>query len=76
MARRFSSQCLRERRTAASLKTEELALRIGRTAASVYALEKGYFLPSVTVLAALADALNCSVDDLFADEPQPAQLVA
>jgi len=78
VARRFSSHHLRERRALAGLKPEELALRINRTAATVRALERGYTLPSVPVLAALADALDCSVDALFTtiDLPEPALVAA
>lgn len=76
MARQFSSHRLRERRQAAGLQREELALLVHRTAGAVYALERGHSLPSVGVLAALADALQCPVDDLFDDIPEPATVAA
>jgi len=62
----------------ADLKPEELALRINRTAATVRAIDNGYALPSVPVLAPLADALDCTVDALFttADMPSPATIAA
>ena len=72
MPRVFAHQGLRERRIAASLMPEQVALAIGRTKGQVDNLEAGRSLPSVAVLLALADVLDCAVDDLFDTEPEPA----
>lgn len=65
MARSFSGSHLRERRQAAGLKPEQLACRIGRSVFTVHQYERGIARPSAAILGALADQLNCAVDDLF-----------
>lgn len=68
MARMFSGQRLREVRLAAGQSPERLALNIERSVYSVHEYERGRARPSANVLGALADALACPVDALFADE--------
>lgn len=67
MARQFSGVRLRELRIQRHLRREHLALRIDRTATTIMGYELGRRLPTAPMLGALADALGCQVDDLFAD---------
>lgn len=67
MSRAFSGQRLRAARIAAGIRPEALALSIGRSAHAVQAYELGRSLPSVSVLARLADALGQSIDAFFAE---------
>jgi DNA-binding XRE family transcriptional regulator len=66
VARTFSGARLRQKRTAAGIKPERLALTIDRSVYSVHEYERGRANPSADVLGALADALNCPVDDFYA----------
>lgn len=68
MARYFSGPRLREARKSAGLSPEQLAVNIGRSFYSVREWELGRVTPSVTMLAALADTLGCTVDDLLTEE--------
>lgn len=68
MARYFSGPRLREARKSAGLSPEQLAVSIGRSFYSVREWELGRVTPSVTTLAALADILGCTVDDLLTEE--------
>lgn len=68
MARYFSGPRLREARKSAGLSPEQLAVSIGRSFYSVREWELGRVTPSVTTLAALADTLGCTVDDLLTEE--------
>ena len=63
--RRFSHDGLRRRRIAAGLKSEQVALAIGRTKDQVRHLEAGRSVPSIPVLLALAKIFCCPLDDLF-----------
>lgn len=65
MARTFSGRRLCERRTANRLRHEHVAVVIGRSAATVHRYESGGIEPPANVLAALAAALDCRIDDLF-----------
>ncbi|MEV5689915.1 helix-turn-helix domain-containing protein [Micromonospora globbae] len=68
MARQFSGAQLRTARLRAGLKPEQLAVRIDRSVYSIHQYERGVALPSVPVLASLADALACPVDAFFIRE--------
>ena len=65
MARRFSGRRMCEHRTARGLRHEHLALTLNRTASTLARYESGAILPSADVVAALADALDANLDDLF-----------
>ncbi|GAA1819368.1 helix-turn-helix transcriptional regulator [Actinomadura chokoriensis] len=65
MARHFSGRRLRTLRTAANITPDGLADMVGRSAFSVREYERGRVIPSVDVLARLADTLGCATDDLF-----------
>ena len=68
MARqRFSGDVLRERREAAHLQREALALRVGRSAQTIALYELGAVSPPVEILSRLADALECVPGDFFAE---------
>lgn len=69
MTPKFSGRALKAARLAAGLKPEQLAIEIGRSAASVLQYERDDNLPTVGTVCAIAAALNVSVADLFvADE--------
>lgn len=68
MARRFSGRLLQQQRKGAGLKPEQLALRVNRSVFAVHQWERGTASPRASVLAALADTLNCSVEDFFAQD--------
>ncbi|MDW8807743.1 helix-turn-helix transcriptional regulator [Streptomyces scabiei] len=68
MARSFSGQRLRESRKAAGVSVERLALTIGRSAYSIQEYQRGRVTPPVHVIAAIADTLGCTVDDLLDEE--------
>jgi transcriptional regulator with XRE-family HTH domain len=68
MARRFSGQLLREKRTAAGIRPELLALRIGRSVYSVHEYERGRVQPPIPVLGDIAAALNCALTDLLSED--------
>lgn len=60
---------VRERRTQLGMKLEQLAGAIDRAPSQVSAIENGKREPSLPVLRALAQALDCSVDELLSNEP-------
>ena len=60
---------LAERRSAAGWTQAELAARVAVSRKSVNTVENGIFVPSTVLALKLADALNCSVHDLFALPP-------
>lgn len=66
MARRFSGTELRRLRVAAGVSVEQLAIHINRTAYAVHQYETGRSAPQAASLAAIADLLDISIDDLFA----------
>jgi len=68
MARKFSGRQLRDARLAAGLKIEHLALRIDRSVFTISQYERGHVQPPAGILGAIADALGCTVDDLYARE--------
>jgi transcriptional regulator with XRE-family HTH domain len=76
MARTFSPQRLRDARRAANLRPEQLALAVERSVFSIHGYEAGRAQPPVTVLARIAEALNCPVDDFLVDASQAVSNVA
>lgn len=68
---------LRARRKAAGLSQEELAAAVGCTYQAVGAWERGDVLPTAERLPALAEALGCSIDDLYRkyEEKDPSTLL-
>ena len=69
MSRHFSPRRLTElRERRAHLSRQELATATRRSWFTVYGWERGTAVPSVEVLGRIADALSCSIDDLFTDE--------
>ena len=76
MGRQFSGQRLRAARRAAGLGVDQLAHRVGRSASAVSAYEREHARPSVPVLAALCDALDCATDDLFEPSNPPVPVAA
>ena len=59
---------VRERRTNLGMKLEQLAAAIERAPSQVSAIENGKREPSLPILRALAQALECTVDELLMDE--------
>ena len=60
-----------EARRQAGLTQEQLAAKVGSSAAYIYQLESGHRQPSVGLLKRLSTALGCSVTDLIEpEEPQ------
>lgn len=57
-------QIIREKRKALGLKQCELASKSGIVQRTLCAYEKDTFVPNLLVAADLADALNCSLDEL------------
>lgn len=57
---------LRPHREAAGLTQGELADRVGVTRKTINTVERGHFVPSTVLALRLADALDASVEDLFA----------
>lgn len=60
---------IRERRLRLGISQTELAaeVRVNQTAISQW--ERGVVTPSLDNAKRLADALGCTIDDLYADEP-------
>lgn len=54
-------------RKAAGLSEGDLALKMGVTKSTILEWEKETYLPKTRELPALADALYCTIDELFAD---------
>ena len=59
---------LRRRRVAARLTVTELAAKAGINMSYLWQLENGKYSASPRVLGALADALECDVEDLMPPE--------
>ncbi len=57
---------LREARGAAGLTQAELAEMVSVSRKTINTVENGVFVPSTLLALALARALNCRVEDLFA----------
>lgn len=56
---------IRKHHEAANMTMDELAKQIGVTTLTISRYERGEASPSVPILLKLAEALNCSVDDLL-----------
>lgn len=65
MSRTFSGPRLRERRLAAGLKPEHVAVGIDRSYYSVREYELGRVTPPADTLGKLADLFGCQVDDFY-----------
>jgi transcriptional regulator with XRE-family HTH domain len=67
---RYSADNLLAAREAAGLSREQAAVRVGKTAGTLAYHESGRITPTISVLAALANAYGCRVTDLHdpADE--------
>lgn len=59
---------IRERRAQLGLTLEQLATAIDRAPSQLSAIENGKREPRLPILRALAAALDCTVDELLADE--------
>ena len=57
---------LQNARFVAGLTQQELAAQVGSTRETISSLERGASLPSVSLALALACALDCTVEELFA----------
>jgi len=60
---RFGAR-LREMRLARGLTQPEIGARVGTSASNISDLERGVKVPTLTTVARLADALDCSVSEL------------
>lgn len=66
---------IKELRTAEGISQQALAVDCGVSQAVVSQWENGIVLPRTRQLPDLARALNCSIDELFA-QPEPVELRA
>jgi transcriptional regulator with XRE-family HTH domain len=55
---------LRELRTARGLTQPDIAARVGTSASNISDLERGIKVPTLTTVARLAEALECTVSEL------------
>ncbi len=62
-------------REAAGLTASELARKVGVTLAAVSRWESGLDTPSAARLPKLAQALDCTIDQLFGLAPPPGRIV-
>ena len=65
MRRVFSGARSRQLRVNAGLRTEAVAMHIGRSWYSVTEYEKGRVTPSTPTLVAMADLYGCTIDAFF-----------
>jgi transcriptional regulator with XRE-family HTH domain len=65
MRRVFSGALSRQLRLDTGLRTEVVAIHIGRSWYSVAEYERGRVTPSTPVLVALADLYGCAIDAFF-----------
>lgn len=63
----FSGARLRQQRSRAGLSRELLAIQTGRSVPSITSYELGRIVPPTPVVCRLADVLECSIGDLFAE---------
>jgi transcriptional regulator with XRE-family HTH domain len=66
--KRFSPRILREKRYAAGMRQERLAVESDLSVYSVVGYERGRWVPRADSLDALAHALGCPIDDLFEND--------
>lgn len=59
------SNCVYEKRLAASLTQEELATALGVTRQTIISIEKGNYTPSVLLALKIATLFECSVEEIF-----------
>ena len=64
MANRIGER-IKSIRAKAKITQTELASKVGVTQSMIVAYEKGYRMPSVPVLAGIADTLGCTVDEII-----------
>lgn len=62
---------LRRRRVSAGLSQNELAARVGVSYQAVGKWERGDGYPAAALLPLLANALSCTIDDLYREEDEP-----
>jgi putative transcriptional regulator len=60
---------VKQRRLLSDRTQEDLAKGVGVTRQTIIAIEKGNYSPSVQLALRLARILECSVEDLFYEEP-------
>ena len=63
-------QGLKRMRLAAGLSLRELGSRLGVSAQAVHKWETGVAWPSAYLLPQIAEALDCSIAELYAEEPE------
>ena len=63
-------QGLKRMRLAAGLSLRELGSRLGVSAQAVHKWETGIAWPSAYLLPQIAEALDCSIAELYAEEPE------
>lgn len=54
----------------AGMNQAELAKRVGATETSISRYIRGHRIPNVLIAIDIADALNCSVEDLYSDRKE------
>jgi len=64
---RFAHDNLKERRTELGLSQTHVAFAIGRSFETYRLYEQGKYAPNAKVLPALANALDCRVEDFFTE---------
>ena len=64
---------LKRMRLAAGLSLRELGSRLGVSAQAVHKWETGVAWPSAYLLPQIAEALDCSIVELYAEEPEAAE---
>lgn len=62
---RFNGHNLREARTAAGLRPEQVALAIGKSVYTIHEYERGRVMPPADAIAALSRLLDVSADRLL-----------
>ncbi|MER7906918.1 MULTISPECIES: helix-turn-helix transcriptional regulator [unclassified Streptomyces] len=68
MASHFNRHALRAARDAKPISRAKLGAKIGYDPQSLYGYERGLATPSVKALCALADALDVTPGEFFADD--------
>lgn len=68
---RFDGHNLREARTAAGLRPEQVALAIGKSVYTIHEYERGRVMPPADAIAALSRLLGVTADRLLGLEVTP-----
>jgi transcriptional regulator with XRE-family HTH domain len=63
----FSAQRLREARERRHIARENLAIKIGRSYATVASYEQGYNVPPIATLCRIADELDVPIESFFVE---------